>query len=45
LRGKAWPHPFFTRGNDAPVYPVQVLTREERDALRPYCGPHPTAPA
>lgn len=45
LRGKAWPHPFFTRGNDAPVYPVQVLTREERDALRPRCGPRPTAPA
>jgi hypothetical protein len=43
LRGKAWPHPFFTRGSDAPAYPVQVLTREERDALRPYCGPHPTA--
>lgn len=45
LRGKVWPHPFFTRGNDAPVYPVNVLTPEERDALRPYCGPHPTAPA
>jgi len=45
LRGKAWPHPFFTRGNDTPLYPVDVLTREERDALRPYCGPHPTATA
>jgi hypothetical protein len=45
LRGKVWPHPFFTRGNDTPVYPVSVLSREERDALRPYCGPHPTAPA
>ena len=43
--GKVWPHPFFTRGNDVPVYPVNVLTREERDALRPYCGPHPTVPA
>jgi hypothetical protein len=45
LRGKAWPHPFFTRGNDTPIYPVHVLTREERDALRPHCGPHPTAAA
>ena len=45
LRGKVWPHPFFTRGNDVPLYPVTVLTREERDALRPYCGPHPTAAA
>lgn len=45
LRGKAWPHPFFERGNDVPVYPVTVLSREERDALRPYCGPHPTATA
>jgi len=45
LRGKAWPHPFFTRGNAAPVYPVDVLTREQREKLRPYCGPHPTATA
>jgi hypothetical protein len=44
LRGKAWPHPFFTR-DGAPVYPVNVLTREDREALRPYCGPHPTARA
>ena len=43
--GKVWPHPFFTRGNDMPVYPVEVLSREERDALRAFCGPHPTARA
>ena len=45
LRGKVWPHPFFMRGNDAPAYPFNVLSREERDALRPQCGPHPTVPA
>jgi hypothetical protein len=43
--GKAWPHPFFTRGSDTPVYPVNVLSHEEREALRAYCGPHPTAAA
>jgi hypothetical protein len=42
LRGKVWPHPFFNRDGGAPVYPVNVLTPEEREALRPYCGPHPT---
>ena len=45
LGGKVWPHPFFTRGNDVPVYPFDVLSREEREALRPLCGPHPTATA
>ena len=43
LSGKAWPHPFFSRGPDAPLYPVNVLSHEEREALRAYCGPHPTA--
>src|ERR1700759_4475403 len=43
--GKAWPHPFFTRGSYTPVYPVNVLSHEEREALRAYCGPHPTATA
>jgi hypothetical protein len=42
LRGKVWPHPFFTRGKDVPIYPFDVLSREEREALRPLCGPHPT---
>lgn len=45
LFGKAWPHPFFSRGGDAPVHPVNVLSHEEREALRAYCGPHPTARA
>ena len=39
LRGKAWPHPFFEKGKEAPVYPVTVLSEEARDALRPLCGP------
>lgn len=43
LSGKAWPHPFFAHGRAAPLYPVNVLSHEEREALRPYCGPHPTA--
>jgi hypothetical protein len=42
LRGRTWPHPFFDRESRAPKYPVTVLTRAERDALRPKCGPHPT---
>jgi hypothetical protein len=45
LRGKAWPHPFFNRDGGAPLYPVSVLAPEEREALRPYCGPQPAARA
>jgi hypothetical protein len=45
LRGQAWPHPFFEKGKDAPAYPFTVLSREEREALRPLCGPHPAAEA
>ena len=45
LRGKAWPHPFFRRETGEPIYPLTVLTQQQRDALRPLCGPHPTAPA
>lgn len=45
LRGKAWPHPFFEKGKSEPVYPLTVLSREERQALRPLCGPHPAAEA
>lgn len=41
LRGKTWPHPFFVKGETEPVYPVTVLSQEEREALRPLCGPHP----
>jgi hypothetical protein len=39
LRGRGWPHPFFDRATRAPRYPVTVLTREEREAVRPRCGP------
>jgi hypothetical protein len=45
VRGKAWPHPFFQKGRDEPVYPVTVLSPEQREALRPLCGPHPAAAA
>jgi hypothetical protein len=45
LRGRAWPHPFFRRDTRAPIYPVTVLSRSEREALRRFCGPHPTARA
>ena len=39
LTGKAWPHPFFDRTTGAPKYPVKVVSKAERDALRPLCGP------
>jgi hypothetical protein len=45
LRGKAWPHPFFKRETGEPLYPLTVLSPEQREALRPFCGPHPTATA
>jgi hypothetical protein len=41
IRGKTWPHPFFDRSTRQPIYPVTVLTADERDALRPLCGPKP----
>ncbi|MGA2055763.1 MAG: hypothetical protein ABSG88_10665 [Bradyrhizobium sp.] len=40
---QVWPHPFFKRDVSATIYPFDVLAREERDALRPLCGSHPTA--
>ena len=43
LRGKAWPHPFFARDTGKPIYPLSALSPEQREALRPLCGPHPTA--
>jgi hypothetical protein len=39
LRGKTWPHPFFDRATQAPRHPLTTLSRDERDALRPRCGP------
>jgi len=44
LRGKAWPHPYFDRTTRAAVRPPQVLSANERAALRPLCGPHPVSP-
>ena len=41
IGGKTWPHPFFDRASEQPKYPVTVLSRAERDALRPLCGPRP----
>lgn len=41
--GKTWPHPFFARDTRAPLYPVTVISRERREALRAFCGPRPTA--
>lgn len=42
IRGATWPHPFFDRATRAPIYPITVLSRDEREALRPLCGPKPT---
>lgn len=44
LRGKAWPHPFFDRETRQPIRSVTVLTSDEREALRPLCGPRPIPP-
>lgn len=41
LTGKAWPHPFFDRVSGKPIYPVAILSPEQREALRPLCGPQP----
>jgi hypothetical protein len=43
LRGRTWPHPFFRKGEPKPIYPVTVLSPEQREALRPFCGPKPAA--
>jgi len=43
LSGRTWPHPFFDRATRTPRFPLTVLTPEQREALRPLCGPHPTA--
>jgi len=45
LRGRAWPNPFFHLKTRDPIYPLTVLSQDERDALRPYCGPQPTVRA
>src|SRR5436309_3774439 len=43
LRGRNWPHPFFKPRTREPIYPLTVLAREQRETLRRFCGPHPTA--
>jgi hypothetical protein len=43
LSGRGWPHPFFDRATGAPRYPLTTLSPAEREALRPLCGPHPSA--
>jgi hypothetical protein len=43
LNGKTWPHPFFDQTTRQPRYPVMVLTPEQREALRPLCGPRAAA--
>jgi hypothetical protein len=42
LTGRVWPHPFFDRATGRPGYPVTTLSKDERDALRPLCGPRPS---
>jgi hypothetical protein len=42
LRGKSWPHPFFEKSAREPNHPVRTLTKDERDRLRPLCGPTPS---
>lgn len=41
LRGAGFPHPFVDDVTRAPMFPVKVLSKAERDALRPLCGPRP----
>ena len=41
LSGKTWPHPFFDRASGKPIHPVRVISLDERQALRPLCGPKP----
>ncbi len=32
LGGRVWPHPYFDRESGKPLYPVAVLSKEEREA-------------
>ncbi|MGH7436008.1 MAG: DUF6151 family protein, partial [Polyangiaceae bacterium] len=42
LRGQGWPHPYFDRATRKPTRPISVLSPDQRDALRPLCGPDPS---
>jgi hypothetical protein len=44
LRGRAWPHPYFDRTTRKPSRPLTTISKTEREALRPLCGPHPVMP-
>jgi hypothetical protein len=37
--GRGSPHPLMNRDTGEPLYSVTILSRQERDALRPLCGP------
>lgn len=41
--GRTWPHPLFERATGAPLHPVDILSSAEHAALRPLCGPRPSA--
>jgi hypothetical protein len=45
LGGRAWPNPFFDRTTRAPSRPLTTLSPDEREALRPLCGPRPLSAA
>jgi len=45
LGRRTWPHPFFERDTRAPIYPLTIVPKERREALRAYCGPKPAAQA
>jgi hypothetical protein len=38
IRGRTWPHPFFVRETRTPRYPVSILSRDQREALRSLRG-------
>ena len=44
-RGQTWPHPYFDEATGKPARPILVLSKDEREALRPLCGPRPSATA
>lgn len=39
LSRKGSPNPFFDSTTKKPLFPVEILSTGERDALRPLCGP------
>src|SRR5262249_54123586 len=43
LTGRAWPNPYFDKSTRKPIYPVKSLSPEQREALRPFCGPKAAA--